>query len=182
MFVRDKDKKGNFQLQGDTYDVATGKRTARVLLTSGDPGKPEAPMGFSDYTNHWHGHFVGNRVVLSDTVCCGPGQANWLVDPVKGQKLLLSGYGGSLAQDPASKAWLVLDRKALSIADLDAFTKTPLATAPGDALDPESTSADWLSVGGKVVLVHANPPGLAVVDVAAKKAGPTRALPVCAAP
>jgi len=182
VFVRDKDKKGGFQLQGDTYDVATGKRTARVLLTTYDPSKPDTPMGFADPTNTWRGHFVGNRVALSDTVCCGPGQTNWLVDPVKGQKLFLSGYGGSLAQDPTSKAWLVLHDKILSIVDLDAFTKTPIATAPGDGLDLESISADWISVGGKLVLVHTNKPGLAIVDVAAKKAGPTHALPICAAP
>lgn len=180
VFVRDKDKKGAFQLQGDLYDVATGKRLSRTLLTTAVAGT-EVPA-FADPSNNWSGQFIGDRLVLTDTVCCGPGGASWLVDPAKGKLAYLHGYGGTLGQDPTSKVWLTLHGKSLSAVDLTAMTVTPIATAPGNVLDPEATSAEWLSVGGKVVLFYGAAPGYVVVDPVARKASAPHPLPLCAAP
>lgn len=177
VFVRDKTKKGDFQLQGDLYDVATGKRLSRTLLT-GDPGSTGF-LAFSDPSNEWSGRFLGDRLVLTDQVCCGPGAATWLLDPAKGKLVHLYGYGGGLGQDPTSKVWLAQHGKSVSVVDLTAMTVTPVATAPGEVLDPESNSGDWLSVAGKVVFFYANAPGYLVVDPVAKKASAPHPLPLC---
>lgn len=179
VFVPGKDKKG-FVLHGDLFDVATGKRLSHTLLTTAVAGTTAVP--FADPTNNWSGYFVEDRLVLSDTVCCGPGAASWLFDPAKGKLAFLHGYNGGLSQDPTSKVWLAVHGKSISAVDLTAMTVSPIATAPGDVLDPESNSGEWLSVGGKVLFFYANAPGYLVVDPVAKKASAPHPLPLCAAP
>ena len=167
--------KDTFVMFGETYDVKKGTRISRVKLTRSSSDELSV---FRDPTNHWGGHWVGNRVVLSDAVCCGPGAAVLLVDPLKGNMVRLHGYNGRLGRGSGND-WLALDGKSLFSVDVEGMKVSSLAVAPGEVLSPDETSADWMVVGGKAVLVHANPPGFLLVEKGATKASGTRALPLC---
>jgi len=173
VFVPDRAKDGSLMMYGDTFDLATGKRAARVPLT----GVLDAV--FVDPTNTWSGTWIGNRVLLHDQVCCGPGAATVMLDPSKGTMKLVHGYAGSFVQHAPTKGWYVTNEKAFSKADPDTMTVTPIVTAPGGALDPEATSATWAAVGDRIAFVYANPPGFTLVDPATNKAGPLRSVSLC---
>lgn len=173
VFVPGQGKDGSLVLHGDTFDLATGKRIARVPLSGVLDGV------FVDPTNTWSGSWIGNRVLLTDQVCCGPGAATVMLDPTKGTMKLVHGYAGSFVQHAPTKGWYVTNEKAFSKADPDAMTVTSIVTAPGEALDPEANSATWAAVGDRIAFVYANPPGFTLVDPTTNKAGPLRSLTLC---
>jgi len=173
VFVPDQAKDGALLLRGDTFELATGKRTARVPLTGVLDGV------FVDGTNTWSGTWIGNRVLLHDQVCCGPGAATVILDPIIGTMKFVHSYAGSFSQHMPTKGWYVTNEKAFSRADPEAMSITPIVTAPGEALDPEATSATWAPVGDRIAFVYANPPGFTLIDPATNKAGPLRSIGLC---
>jgi hypothetical protein len=123
----------------ETYDLATGKRIARFKATT-----PDAPCGSVD--------LVGDTVLLTTTVCEGPGESSWLVTP-RGKKIAKvgagvaffstaemtplhlsgdlwafnAGNGGNEVVVQDVRTGKVKARMKLSAADTDAFSATALA-------------------------------------------------------
>ncbi|MGZ3418622.1 MAG: hypothetical protein ACXVEE_12190 [Polyangiales bacterium] len=158
---------------GDTFDVATGKRTSRIPLKL-----------LEDPSDYWQIAWVGKRVQVTTHRCCGPAGSSALVDPqsgassslgdpnmfvhVKGDKFLLGTENST-----STKVSIVSVDEGKILKDL-----TGLAAKGFD--EPELNVLDAVVLpDGAAAVVHANPPGVALVDVDAMTMTPSLPIPVC---
>lgn len=158
---------------GDLYEVKSGKRLAHVDLA--------AILGdgmFVDPSNIWRARFVGANVLVEDYSCCGPGGATAIVDPHGQKGRFLHGYDGDAGPASGTVYW-VRDGKKLSLIDVGSLTQLAAFDAPGESIgDPERAEGLVALDGKTLVLAHAYPPGLVLIDLETKSAG-TLALSLC---
>ncbi len=166
---------------GETWDVDTGKRLARVPLMNAGNAKPHV---LTDYSDIWQAAWLGDRILLSGRRCCGPAGGVELLDPSTGDAVMLG--------DPIFFVRVKGDRFLLGaerheapsqLTLLDVKTAKVVATfdLPSRMLDePELYAMDAVArPDGKTLVVYANPPGTIVIDATAGTASAPRPLPSC---
>lgn len=170
-----------FRVFGETWDIDTGKRLARVPLLI--PGKKFEHV-VSDDTAYWRAAWVGERVLLSAHSCCGPDAGVELLDPKSGSAIQLGDamlfvrvtderyLVGSVSYG-ASPTLTVLDARAAKILATFELTTGSMDSQEGYALD------FWVRGDGTARVVYASPPSIVTVDVNAATIGKPQPLPLC---
>lgn len=164
---------------GDTFDVKTGKRLSHVELTYSEKNKHV----LVDQSDTWSVAWMGERVLVGGYRCCGPAGAKELLDPKTGKTLILGDPQFFLALDDTT--WLLGNEGSsdqLTFVDIVAgkeLAKVSLPNAPMDE-GPELYALDATKLdGGTVLVAFANPPGVALLDVAKKSLSAPIKLPIC---
>jgi hypothetical protein len=157
---------------GTTFDVASGKKTTRVPL----------PM-LKDPSDYWQVSWVGKRVQVSTHRCCGPDGSSALVDPNSGASFSL-GDPNMFVKVKNDKFLLGTESTAgtkISIVSVDEGKILKELGGLSKGFDePELNVLDGVVLpDGAAVVVHANPPGVALVDVDAMTMSPSVPIPVC---
>jgi hypothetical protein len=170
-----RDSTESWDVFGDVFDAKTRKRKSRILLSNiGESG------AFSDVTDAWQASWVGANVLVTQTICCGPGGTTLLVDPTKGKALRLMGFQGWI-EAIGDTTWLVLDGKRAAIVSTDSLTELSTFTLPGELSDdPDAIVVAAARFGETVLIAYASPPGWMTFDVATRRVLATHALAICA--
>lgn len=162
---------------GDTFDVASGKRLSHVALM-GPGGSSNA---ITDPGAKWQAAWLGERVWLA-AVDRGGGTAQEFLDPTAGTTLDL---GNPSFLIPAGDAWLVGTAKGgvdlVKIVEPKSLANLGKYGLPGGAL-PNGDGLSSFAIAradGTAWVAFANPPGVAVVDVAKHAASSPVLFPIC---
>jgi hypothetical protein len=163
----------------DTFDVKTGRRLAHVDITSTE----KKPHVFFDQGDSWWVSWVGDSVRLTSHRCCGPDGAEELLDPKTGASLRLGDPAVLMPIDGGT--WLLAhegESKQIKLVDAVAGKVIAELTIPAKAASdgPEQYMIDGKKLdAGHVFVTFANPPGVTVLDVAAKSLSTPLMLPMC---
>jgi len=172
-------KEATLVVFGDTYEVKTGKRLFHVALTSSE----KKPHVFFDTSDTWMVSFLGDRVLASGYRCCGPAGAKELIDPKTGDSLWLGDPQFFVSIDAST--WLLGNESdkggVISIVDVAKGVVAGKTELPNKAFpEPELYAMDARKLGdGNMLITFANPPGIAIVDVAKKSLSTPQKLPLC---
>jgi hypothetical protein len=169
VFVVEVAGKGAF---GDTFEVASGKRLARVPLT---PPK--------DAGDKWSVAWVGKRVQVTAHRCCSPEGSSELVDPQSGASLGL-GDVNALVKAKGDRFVVGTESEAAAklavVSDDGKLLKDLGPIAAKGYGEPELHVLDGVALpDGTAAIVHANPPGVVIVDVDALSVSADLPIPVC---
>jgi hypothetical protein len=173
---------GAFRVTVEVHDLAKKKRLSRTSIPA---GTDKAPGFFADQSDNWSVRFLGDRLLLSDYVCCGPAGQQEVLDPARGSFLHL---GDPAVFLPAGgEVWLVANEErgeppavTASFVHLDTGkrTRVQLPSLPRD--EPETHALEALKLdGSRWLVVHANPPGLVWLDGEKETIADQMKLPLC---
>jgi hypothetical protein len=163
---------GSAQISFAVYDVGSGMRTSHFSWNHIVP-----PYGFGDASLAHDATFVGDRLIIGEWPA-GPSGDVLLVDPRTRRAMYLHSYDGSHRAVDAHTL-LVLDRKTMSIVDLDTISTRAVITIPGGLGEVFESSAGLAKLGRSYVVVSAHPPAIAKVDLAARTLPWYEPIPIC---
>jgi hypothetical protein len=163
-----------WRVYGDTFEVASRKRVARILLT-GLLG-PAVPVFGSVLDPRWGVRWDGPHVKLFE------GDKVLLVDPFTARAVQLQGAGTTFFEAPWSRHVVVVHGTELRIVDRVTLEPVLAWTVPSSGLTAGATATawHWTETGrGKIFITYADPPGFVVFDEDRRTLGTPRALPIC---
>jgi hypothetical protein len=163
-----------WRVYGDTYEVASRKRVARIQLT-GLLG-PAVPVFDSVNDPTWGVRWDRTHVKLFE------GNKVLLVDPITAHAVQLQGVGTTFFEATWSRHIVVVHETELRIIDNVTLDTVVAWTVPSSGLTAGATATAWHwddKGRRKIFITFADAPGFVVFDEERRTLGTPHALPIC---